>query len=192
MSRKAKQGLRGYTLIEMAISLVIAGILLGAVLQARELIENARLKSIINDFESITQAYYAYIKRTGYPPGRTYFYGNWGVDDEISTVNFFKDLSAEGFTFKFENNTELFNAYGGVWSISTGLDPELNNDFQTPTRLCTGGLSLSVVRAIDQKIDDGHPKTGRVTSKVINQLLSSYREGAQITEEDKFVICRSL
>ncbi|HXF18719.1 MAG TPA: prepilin-type N-terminal cleavage/methylation domain-containing protein, partial [Burkholderiales bacterium] len=48
---RIRQG--GFTLIEIAIVLVIIGLLLGGVLKGQELINNARVKSFANDFRNI-------------------------------------------------------------------------------------------------------------------------------------------
>ena len=96
MNGATKRILKGYTLIEMAMVLVIAGIALGAVLQGRELIENAKIKSTISDFENISQAYFAYLKRVGTLPGLPKdSLGN--VTSVGLTGDFIKDLMAEGF-----------------------------------------------------------------------------------------------
>jgi prepilin-type N-terminal cleavage/methylation domain-containing protein len=54
---------RGFTLVEIAIVLVIIGLLLGGVLKGQEMITQARIKNIINDFNGITAAVYAYQDR---------------------------------------------------------------------------------------------------------------------------------
>ena len=60
---------RGFTLVEMAIVLVIIGILLGAVLKGQELIENSRVKDAANLINGVTAAYNGYIDRYGRLPG---------------------------------------------------------------------------------------------------------------------------
>src|SRR6185369_11562322 len=60
---------RGFTLIEIAIVLVIIGLLLGGVLKGQELINNARVKSFANDFRNIPVAIYAYQDRYRAIPG---------------------------------------------------------------------------------------------------------------------------
>ena len=59
----------GFTLVEMAIVLVIIGLLLGGVLKGQELIENARVKDVANMMNGITAAYNSYIDRYGRLPG---------------------------------------------------------------------------------------------------------------------------
>src|SRR5690606_18018820 len=59
----------GFTLIEIAIVLVIIGLLLGGVLQGQQLIENSRVKSATNDFNGIAAAAFSYQDRYGRFPG---------------------------------------------------------------------------------------------------------------------------
>ena len=51
---KAKQS--GFTLVEIAIVLVIIGLLLAGVLKGQELIENSKIKSIVNDMKAVQAA----------------------------------------------------------------------------------------------------------------------------------------
>jgi prepilin-type N-terminal cleavage/methylation domain-containing protein len=60
---------RGFTLIEIAIVLVIIGLLLGGVLKGQELINNARVKSFANDFRNVPVYIYAYQDRFRAIPG---------------------------------------------------------------------------------------------------------------------------
>lgn len=60
---------QGFTLVEIAIVMIIIGLLLGGVLKGQELIENAKIKSSINDINGVTVAYNAYIDRFHSLPG---------------------------------------------------------------------------------------------------------------------------
>jgi prepilin-type N-terminal cleavage/methylation domain-containing protein len=60
---------RGFTLIEIAIVLVIIGLMLGGVLKGQELINNARVKSYANDFRNIPVYIYGYQDRFRAIPG---------------------------------------------------------------------------------------------------------------------------
>ena len=59
----------GFTLVEIAIVLVIIGLLLGGVLKGQEMIENARIKSIVNDMNGVSAAYNSYMDRYHAIPG---------------------------------------------------------------------------------------------------------------------------
>jgi len=60
---------KGFTLIEIAIVLVIIGLLLGGVLKGQELINNAKVKSYATDFRNIPIQLYGYQDRFKALPG---------------------------------------------------------------------------------------------------------------------------
>src|SRR5215510_10898096 len=59
----------GFTLVEIAIVLVIIGLLLGGILKGQEMITQARIKNVINDFNGISAAYFSYQDRYRGVPG---------------------------------------------------------------------------------------------------------------------------
>jgi prepilin-type N-terminal cleavage/methylation domain-containing protein len=60
---------KGFTLVEIAIVLVIIGLLLGGVLKGQELIDNGKVKRAASDFNGIVAAYNSYIDRYNRLPG---------------------------------------------------------------------------------------------------------------------------
>ncbi len=60
---------RGFTLIELAIVLVVIGLLLGGILKGQELIESARARNLISQIDSIKAAYYAFQDKYRAIPG---------------------------------------------------------------------------------------------------------------------------
>ena len=68
MSNIAKKQ-SGFTLIEIAIVLVIIGLLLGGVLQGQQLIENSRVRNAVNGINGTAAAAFAYVDRYGRFPG---------------------------------------------------------------------------------------------------------------------------
>ena len=53
----------GFTLVEIAIVLVIIGLLLGGILKGQEMITQAKIKNLINDFNGVTAAVNSYQDR---------------------------------------------------------------------------------------------------------------------------------
>ena len=59
----------GFTLVEIAIVLVIIGLLLGGILKGQEMITQAKTKNVISDFSGISSAYHGYQDRYRALPG---------------------------------------------------------------------------------------------------------------------------
>ena len=60
---------RGFTLIEIAIVLVIIGLLLGGVLKGQELIDSAKVKNLATDYKNIPIFIYGYQDKFKALPG---------------------------------------------------------------------------------------------------------------------------
>ncbi len=66
---KSNESQRGFTLVELAIVLVIIGLIIAAVLKGQELIVSARLKSTISDIDGIRGATNTFRDKYGALPG---------------------------------------------------------------------------------------------------------------------------
>jgi prepilin-type N-terminal cleavage/methylation domain-containing protein len=64
-----KNNQSGFTLVEIAIVLVIIGLLLGGVLKGQELINSAKVKNLANDFRNIPTMVFAYQDKFRAIPG---------------------------------------------------------------------------------------------------------------------------
>lgn len=95
----------GFTLIELAIVLVIIGLLLGGVLRGQELINSAKVKNMARDFQNIQVYIYGYQDKFKALPG----------DDAAAVVHIgaTADQSASG-----EGNGVI----GGAWNTVTDAD----------------------------------------------------------------------
>jgi prepilin-type N-terminal cleavage/methylation domain-containing protein len=76
----------GFTLVEIAIVLVIIGLLLGGILKGQEMITQAKIKNIINDFNGVTVAVTSYQDRYRAIPG----------DDQNATTRWTTQNPASG------------------------------------------------------------------------------------------------
>ncbi|MDR9498567.1 MAG: prepilin-type N-terminal cleavage/methylation domain-containing protein [Hydrogenovibrio sp.] len=151
---ETKKNQKGFTLVEIAIVLVIIGLLLGGVLKGQELIENAKLRGEINTLQAFQTAAYSYQDRIGRLPGDD------DEDGEITaasastdaTDDFFGELAAQGF-LKTQSPTSEF----GADFVVQYQDPDNYVCIQTLEE-------AAIAEGIDTKLDDGDGTTGIITS----------------------------
>ncbi|UCG19279.1 MAG: prepilin-type N-terminal cleavage/methylation domain-containing protein, partial [Thiotrichales bacterium] len=84
---------KGFTLVEMAIVLVIIGLLLGGVLKGQELIDNSKIKSIASDTSMMQAAINGYQDRFRAIPGDENVILNWETQSEINNLGFIIEKS---------------------------------------------------------------------------------------------------
>ena len=77
---------RGFTLIEIAIVLVIIGLLLGGVLKGQELITGARVRNLISQQDGIKAAYFGFLDRFRALPG-DYSQANTNIANVLPAAN---------------------------------------------------------------------------------------------------------
>jgi prepilin-type N-terminal cleavage/methylation domain-containing protein len=70
----------GFTLVEMAIVLVIIGLLLGGILKGQELIQSARVRNIADQNSGVQAAYYGFIDRYRQVPG------DWSATNAVKAI----------------------------------------------------------------------------------------------------------
>ena len=160
---------KGFTLVEVAIVLVIIGLLLGGVLKGQELIENSKVKSVTSDFENITAAYYAYRDRKGEYP----------TDDGSDTAdpNFWIDLRTEGFITGAPTNADgPTHALDGVFTYDTDGTP-------FDKAICASNIEGSTAINIDTKFDDGLGVSGDIQSS---------DSAAYVDDAEVIVVCKKL
>ena len=74
-----KTAQKGFTLVEIAIVLVIIGLLLGGILKGQEMIVQARIKNVIADMTGVSAALYGYQDRYRALPGDDPNATRWGA-----------------------------------------------------------------------------------------------------------------
>src|SRR4051812_47388429 len=139
-----KQDQRGFTLVEIAIVLVIIGLLLGGILKGQEMITQAKIKNVIADMTGISAAMYGYQDRYRSIPGDDKnaggAAGRWGVATAsgngdgivnhlyLSTTAgdesalFWDHLRRAGFV-SGSGADQPFNAASGKMGVQTGNGP---------------------------------------------------------------------
>lgn len=181
-----KQYQKGFTLVEIAIVLVIIGLLLGGVLKGQELINQAKIKNIANDLNGVSAAIYAYQDRYKRLPGDDPGQVRWSVGGSALTVaanqgdgdntiegtyssttdtdetrKFWLNLRLAGFvagaTDTIANgSTQPLNSAGGIVGVQNG------GFGLSGTIICTGSLPAKIAQSIDSQFDDGNAMTGNV------------------------------
>ncbi|WP_319380839.1 prepilin-type N-terminal cleavage/methylation domain-containing protein [Thiomicrorhabdus sp.] len=137
---------RGFTLIEIAIVLVIVGLLIGGALKGQEMLQNAKLKSLIQDLDGVTAAHYAYQERMGEMAG-----DSLTVDGEIDNPeSFWKAQRTQGFLKgDRENGDAPLHSLGGVLKVGSGTVVTHRN------WVCASSINSDQAVGLDRRYDDG-------------------------------------
>ena len=175
----------GFTLVEIAIVLVIIGLLLGGILKGQEMITQAKIKNSIADFSGISAAYHGYQDRYRAIPGddpnaatrwsgatispTASEVGNGRVQGKYNSTTdtdesrlWWDHLRRAGFVAGAGFN-QPFNAFSGMIGVQTG-------DAATGTALggfagiivCSANIPDKVAIALDTQMDDGKVDAGTV------------------------------
>ena len=182
---------KGFTLVEIAIVLVIVGLLIGGVLKGQEMITNAKLKRIESDNAGLAAAIFSYQDRYLQLPGddnaaddrfdgfEAVGDGNGSIDGhwldttvDLETGKFWMMLRASGLVSG--DPTDFLgqqNAYAGkigIHSGGLGIGGHVT---------VFGRLEGSVVKILESRLDDGIPNTGRVRSADFSSAVAEDASG---------------
>lgn len=173
----------GFTLVEIAIVLVIIGLLLGGVLKGQELINSAKIKNLVNDMNGVSTAVYGYQDRFKALPGDDLTAGTrWTgttSGDGTTTISgafnsatatdesrlFWQHLRLAGFIGGDTNTNQPVNAVGGIMGVQSGAG---NQTVAALTQglaglvVCQTNVLGRIAESLDNQLDDGKPNGGSV------------------------------
>ncbi len=209
----------GFTLIELAIVLVIIGLLLGGVLKGQELINSAKVKNLASDFKNIQVYIYGYQDKykalpgddskadvhvvgtkatTGGTLGNAVIEGRW--DSTTATEEsalFWQHVRlanlAAGPTVVTDGNYYPTNADGGrigVQSVSGFAGP---TGFSGAFVICSAAILGKFAKQLDTTLDDGETSTGSVRAYVAATTDWSPTTGTgAVADSSTYNVCMSF
>ncbi len=179
----------GFTLVEMAIVLVIIGIILGAILKGQELITNAKIKRLYNQYREIMAAVYTYYDKYDRLPG----------DDDTASKRWGNGVPDGNGNGRIDGGENTSGPTAGYLTCDSGGNGEVcyiwrhlryaniipgdPTDSANPKHVFGGSIGIKndnvrqlgwkhwivfqrvpveIAELIDQKYDDGEPDSGAI------------------------------
>ncbi len=191
-----KRNQSGFTLIEIAIVLVIIGLLLGGVMKGQELINSAKVKNLATDFKNIPVYIYGYQDKFRALPGddsgavshvsaatghngdaNGVIGGGWdSITPADESVRFWEHVRLAGLaTGSTTVPTSLtrtdpyfqLNAVGGRIGIESGsLKPPIAN-LKGAYIICSEGILGKFVKQLDIQMDNGDSASGAMMAMTV-------------------------
>lgn len=164
---------RGFTLVELAIVLVIIGLIVAGVLKGRELISNSKAKNVANQAKSIEAAIHTYQDKYKFRPGDDPGATTRWVGSGKGPVTAQNSFPGDGWT---PNNLALAGLITGQYSSATiNMTHKLGGEVVVDT-LSTGeapssklgtaiifkGVPSEIAEQVDNDLDDGRNNSGTV------------------------------
>jgi len=204
----------GFTLVEIAIVLVIIGLLLGGVLKGQELINSAKVKNMANDFRNVPLFIYGYQDKYKRLPGddssaTTRFGaaakngdGKGSIDGAWDSVALtdesvffwqhvrFANLAPGSTDFSVIANASLpTNAEGGKVGIQ--MTPPIKGMTGT-YYVCSQSIPYKLAEQLDITLDDGNGATGTMRAQV-GAATDDQKEGvAYAAANATYTVCMAF
>lgn len=208
----------GFTLVEIAIVLVVIGLLLGGVLKGQEMITQSRIKNVINDFNGVSAAYYSYQDRYRAVPGddntanprwatavngggNGVIAGNYnaavpGIPTSAQESNlFWQHLRLAGFIGGVSQGNgsgkQPTNGAGGMIGV------QATGQGFTSLIVCSANLSDRVAIAVDSQMDDQSALTGQVRGQLQaaanpNAVAAAPAVEYAETGQNQYLLCKGI
>jgi prepilin-type N-terminal cleavage/methylation domain-containing protein len=190
-----KRQQNGFTLVEIAIVLVIIGLLLGGILKGQEMITQAKIKNAVADFSGISAAYYGYqdryraipgddpnaatrwtgaaISATAGEPGNGVVQGLYNSATAGDESRLWWDHLRRAGLLAGSGTQQPYNALAGIIGVQTGdgaaggaLGIAAGVGGFSGLIVCSANLIDKIGTAVDTQMDDGVRSTGGVRGQL--------------------------
>jgi prepilin-type N-terminal cleavage/methylation domain-containing protein len=194
----------GFTLVEVALALVIIALLIGGVLKGWQLVQASRVRTMAATATSVQSAYFAFFDRYGHVAG------DWNAVDAGNAIGvplngggddsggletppgdpwtepnaFWEQLGKAGFlrgeflgTPATEPTLDNNLAPLNVFQrpIVIGRTPDFEGATAPRRHIIVGrGATAAILRELDTKLDDGQPASGKVRATVGNAAVTVF------------------
>ncbi|MEP7157034.1 MAG: prepilin-type N-terminal cleavage/methylation domain-containing protein [Betaproteobacteria bacterium] len=209
----------GFTLIEMAIVLLILGLLSSSILKGQELIAAAKTKTLAQEFRAVQTALHGYQDRYKAIPGdhraantvdvraslastpagmvgNGFIDGAW--DSTVPTDEsrlFWQHARLAGFlsgpTTVTDADYTPMAMFGSKLGISSTMQINAPSQMVGSYNICTDGIPGKLAKQLDIQMDDGNTQTGsvRVADEGSPHLAL---DAAAIGDGGKYIVCLSF
>lgn len=209
----------GFTLIELAIVLVIIGLLLGGVLKGQELINSAKVKNMASDFKNTQVFIYGYQDKykalpgddtnvaanisgaieatTNGTTGNGVIEGQWNsttVTDESALFWQHVRLAglAPGPTSVTDPKYFPTNADGGRIGVQSVSGFNKITGMTGAFAVCSDGILGRFAKQLDTTLDDGETSTGSVRATPTATTNAAATATASINDSASYTVCMTF
>ncbi|HOY71367.1 MAG TPA: prepilin-type N-terminal cleavage/methylation domain-containing protein [Methylotenera sp.] len=207
----------GFTLIELAIVLVIIGLLLGGVLKGQELINSAKVKNMATDFKNIQVYIYGYQDKFKALPGDDHsaathvtgatnaangsqngiIQGQWNTatDGDESCV-FWQHVRLAGLApgstvvnCAAGNTYQPRNADGGLIGLQSVSGFTKITGMSGAYAICSDAILGKFAKQLDTALDDGETSTGSFRAVLSATATGAGVASAAVVDSDSYTGC---
>ena len=196
-----KRNQSGFTLIEIAIVLVIIGLLLGGVLKGQELINSAKVKNLASDFKNIALFIYSYQDKYHALPGDdalasshvtsavtstvTATLGDGKIDGKWDSTTtgqesflFWQHVRLSGIAAGVTDTTDTVgyparNTTGGRMGVTNSVADLPITNLKGAYIICSTGIVGKFAKQLDVALDDGNTSTGTMMAALPSSTVAA-------------------